>query len=227
MKSTIFQSTRWQSTRWVKTLAVSFSLALLMAVASPVLGRQDIPQLPKPGGSDEMPELIVPMLNGGPVKLSSFRGRVVIIDFFRSNCPHCQQHAPHMAQIYNQFSDRGLTILGLAGDLPEESQNVRAFVREYKLRYPIGFITTETLAYYADSHDHGVPQFVLFGTDGKMVRRWIGWDEKNGKELLAAVQEQVQKAGAIKPAPKPTVKPAAKSGIKSSSSTRRRTMNGQ
>jgi len=227
MKSIIFQSTCWQSARWAKTLAVSFSLALLMAVASPVLGRQDLPELPKPDGSGETPELIVPMLNGGPIKLSSLRGRVVIIDFFRSTCPHCQQHAPHLAQLYSQFRDRGLTILGLAGDQPEESQSVRAFIREYKIAYPIGFITTETLAYYADSHDHGVPQFVLFGTDGKMVRRWIGWDEKNGKELSAAVQEQMQKAGAVKPAAKPSVKPAAKSGIKSSVSTRRRTTNGQ
>ena len=98
---------------------------------------------------------------------------------------------------------------------------MRAFIREYKIRYPIGFITPETLAYYADSHDHGVPQFILFGTDGKMVRRWVGWDEKNGKELTAAVQEQMQKAPAVKPAAKPTAKSAAKSSIKSSASTRR------
>ncbi len=42
MKSIIFQSTRW-----AKALAVSFSLALLMAVASPVLGQQDIQNSPR------------------------------------------------------------------------------------------------------------------------------------------------------------------------------------
>lgn len=219
MKSIIFQSTRW-----AKTLAVSFSFALLMAVASPVLGRQDIPELPKPDGSGSTPELVVPMLNGGPIKLSSLRGRIVVLDFFRSTCPHCQQHAPHMAQLYSQFRDRGLSILGLSSDQPEESQSLRAFIRQYKIAYPIGFMTTETLAYYADSHDHGIPQFVLFGADGKMVRRWIGWDEKNGKELLDLVQERVQKAPATKPAAKPTVKPAAKSAIKSSASTGRGTV---
>lgn len=219
MKSIIFQSTRW-----AKALAVSFSLALLMAVASPVLGQQDIPELPKSDGSGDTPELVVPMLNGGPIKLSSLRGRVVILDFFRSSCPHCQQHAPHMAQLYNQFHDRGLTILGLSSDQPEDSQSVRAFIRQFKINYAIGFMTPETLAYYADSHDHGVPQMVLFGANGKMVRRWIGWDEKNGKEMLDAVQEQVQKMPAAKPAAKPTVKPAAKSGIKSGASTGRRSV---
>ncbi len=217
MKSIVFQSNCWG-----KIVAVCFSLTLLMAVASPVLGHEDIPELPKPDGSGSTPELVVPMLNGGPIKLSSLRGRIVILDFFRSTCPHCQQHAPHMAQLYTQFRDRGLSILGLSSDQPEESQGLRAFIRQYKIAYPIGFMTTETLAYYADSHDHGIPQFVLFGADGKMVRRWIGWDEKNGKELLDAVQEQVQKTPATKPAAKPTVKPAAKSSIKSSA--RRRTV---
>ncbi len=133
------------------------------------------------------------MLNGGPIKLSSLRGKVVILDFFRSTCPHCQQHAPHMAQMYNQFRDRGLTILGLSSDAPEDSQSVRAFIRQYKIPYAIGFMTTETLAYYADSHDHGVPQIVLFGANGKMVRRWIGWDEKTARKCSTWCRNKCRK----------------------------------
>ena len=209
MKSIVFQSTRW-----ARALAVSLSLALLLAVASPTLGRQDIPELPMPNGSGDTPEMVVPMLNGGPIKLSSLRGKVLIIDFFRSTCQHCQQHAPHMAELYTQFRARGLAILGLASDQPEESPSVRAFIKQFKIGYPIGFITNETIAYYADSHDHGVPQIVLFGANGKMARRWIGWGPDTSKELLAAVQEQLQKAPAVKPAPRP----GAKSSIKSTGS---------
>jgi peroxiredoxin len=206
-----------QPTRWAGTLAVSLSLMLLLIVASPTLGQQDIPELPSPNGAGETPEMIIPMLSAGPMKLSSLRGKVLVIDFFRSTCPHCQQHAPHMAELYNQFRARGLQVLGLAGDQPEESASVRAFIKQYKIAYPIGFITNETIAYYADSHDHGVPQMVLFGADGKLARRWIGWDEKTGKDMIAAVQEQLQKA----PAPKPAAKPGAKSSV---NSQRRRSM---
>jgi thiol-disulfide isomerase/thioredoxin len=197
MKQALFPSPRW-----VKALAIGLSFMLAMVVASPTLGRQDVPELPKPDGSGETPEMIIPMLNGGPIKLSSLRGKVVIIDFFRSTCPHCRDHAPHIVALYNQYSKRGLTILGLAGDPPEQSAGLRAYVKEMKITYPIGFITTETIAYYADSNDHGVPQMALFGSDGKMVRRWIGWSEEVGKEVLATVAGQIQKASAAKPGAK-------------------------
>ena len=215
MKQVVFRVPR-QFSRWVSALVVSFSLLLMMVIASPTSG-QDVPELPQPNGAGETPEMVVPMLNGGPIKLSSLRGKVAIIDFFRSSCPHCQQHAPHMAEVYNQFRAQGLTVLGLAGDQPEESQNVRAFIKQYKIAYPIGFITAETIGYYADSHDHGVPQVVLFGANGKMVRRWIGWGPDSTKELIAAVQEQLHKAPAAKPPAK-----AAGSTAKSSARTQQR-----
>ncbi len=52
------------------------------------------------------------------------------------------------------------------------------------------------IAYYIDSHDHGVPQMVLFGANGKMVRRWIGWVDTTQKEVSDAVQEQLKAAEA-------------------------------
>lgn len=186
-----------RSSRWIGALVMSFALALLIVVV-PRTPAQDVPELPQPNGAGDTPEIVVPMFQGMPLKLSSLRGRVVILDFFLSTCPHCQQHAPHMAELYNQFRARGFTIIGLAGDSPEQPDNLKAYIRDMKIAYPIGFRTAETVAYYVDSHDHGVPQIVLFGANGKMVRRWIGWGDETGKELTAAVQEQVQKMPAAK-----------------------------
>jgi cytochrome c biogenesis protein CcmG/thiol:disulfide interchange protein DsbE len=169
-----------------------------MAVASPTLGRQDIPELPRPDGSGDTPEMAIPMLQGAEVKLSSLRGKVVILDFFLSTCPHCRDHAPHMVELYNQYRNQGLTVLGLAADPPEKKESIDAFIKELKVTYPVGYVTTEVIAYYVDSHDHSVPQIILFGPDGKMARRLIGWNDEIGKELKEAVMTQMKRLPAVK-----------------------------
>jgi hypothetical protein len=107
-----------------------------------------------------------------------------------------------MSEIYNQFKAREFTVLGLATDKPDKVNDVRGFIRDTKVAYPVGFITNEVVAYFADSHNHSVPQIILFGTDGKMVKRWIGWTDEIGKELRTKIQEQIGKVPVVKPGSK-------------------------
>lgn len=205
----------------IRTFAASCVL-LLSVAATPRLGVEDIPELPMPDGSGDTPEMVINLLPGaaGPganqpkqIKLSSLRGKVALIDMFWSRCHHCEEHAPHIVQIYNNYRARGFTVLGLATDRPEKKddvESVKAFVAKAKLNYPVGFLTTEVIAYYMDSHDHGVPQMVLFGPDGKMAIRRIGWSEKIEKEMRAAIEEQLAKMPTVKPGSKASSRPATR-----------------
>jgi peroxiredoxin len=190
-----------------RACALALAAMLLLASAVPGLGRDDIPELPAPDGSSDTPEMVIQMVDKTKVKLSSLRGKVVLLNFFLSTCPHCQEQAPHLAELYAQYRQRGLAVVGLASDPPTNGESVRAFVRNQKVTYPVGFITTELVAYYTDSHNHSVPQMVLFGPDGKMARRLIGWDEKNDKELRAAIQAQLQRLPTVKPGSKASGRP--------------------
>ncbi len=220
------------SKNWLKAVfqavILTFTLAMLAVASAPRLGMLDIPELPMPDGSGDTPEMLVDMVPAtaaarpAKLKLSSLRGKVVLMDMFWSKCPHCQEHAPHIVALYNQYRDRGFTVLGLAKDSKDEADEVKS-VKDYmataKINYPTGFITTELVAYYADSRNHGVPQMVLFGADGKMVLREISWSDAIEKKLKAAIEEQLAKAPAkaveskpatANPATKPAAKPAAK-----------------
>lgn len=157
-------------------------------VKKAVVVTEDIPELPAADGSSDTPEMELTMIDGKKIKLSSLRGRVCVIDMFASWCPHCQEHAPHMAKIFNQYKAQGMVILGLATDKKEDAAKVKKFIADYGVSYPVGFLSNEVLAYYADSHNHSVPQVVLFGKNGKMVKRWIGWSEDNTKDLTALAQ---------------------------------------
>lgn len=202
----------------LRNLMLGFSLALMVA-AAPRLGAQDIPELPLADGSGDTPEMVVKLVpnNLGPVvnqakalKLSSLRGKVVLLDMFWSKCPHCEEHAPHIVEFYAQYKNRGLTIVGLATDQENELASVRQFVQKAKIPYPVAFINNTVVAYYADSHDHGVPQMILFGADGKMALRRIGWNEKISGEMKQAIEEQLSKV----PNSSPTVKPGSKATAK-------------
>lgn len=212
---------RFKTSPALRPLVLSLSLVLL-ALAAPRLGAQDVPELPLPDGSGDTPEMIIKLVpsNLGPVvnqtkslKLSSLRGKVVLLDMFWSKCPHCEEHAPHIVEFYNQYKNRGLNIVGLATDPEAETASVRQFMAKTKINYPVGFLTTIVRAYYGDSHDSGVPQMVLFGPDGKMVIRRIGWNEQISKEMKQAIEEQLGKVSnsgpTVKPGSKATAKPVA------------------
>src|SRR5437868_12672902 len=109
------------------TRAFWLSLCFVLAVtAAPRTGAADVPELPLPNGAGETPEMVINLVpkgaatQAGKLKLSSLRGRVVLMDMFRSTCAHCQQHAPHIAALYNTYRQRGFTVLGLATDDKED-----------------------------------------------------------------------------------------------------------
>ena len=198
----------------IRAFAVSCVL-LLSVAATPRIGVEDVPELPMPDGSGDTPEMIIDLLPGGAeqqkqLKLSSLRGKVTLIDVFLSTCPHCEEHAPQIVELYKQYRDRGFTVLGLATDNKENKDSVasvNAFVSLAKIEYQVGFITPEVIAYYVDSHDHGVPQMILFGPDGKMAIRRIGWNEKSSKEIRAAIEAQLAKMPTVKPGSKASSRP--------------------
>jgi thiol-disulfide isomerase/thioredoxin len=214
-----------------RVLFPALVLSVALTVSALALGSDDVPELPAPDGSSYTPEIIVPMIDKKEMKLSSLRGKVVMLDFFLTTCPHCQDHAPHVAELYNKYRGRGFVVLGLAqdfqatGDLKAATAAVQDFMKKYKLTYPVGFTNIELLAYFTDSHNRGVPQMVLFGPDGRMTLRRIGWNDEVGKEFDAAVAVQLDKLGPAAatppqqqaPAQAPAVKPGSRAVTKSKS----------
>lgn len=187
----------------------------VLALAASAMGLEDVPELPKGDGTGDTPDMFIKLVPGitGPVvksneqvRLSSLRGKVAILDMFWSQCPHCEEHAPHMVDFYNQYKPRGLAVLGLATDSQDKVEDVRNFMRKAKITYPVGFITTEVIAYYADSKNRGVPQMVIFGADGKMAKRLIGWTPQIEQELKQTLEQLLSRPASSKTGARPNGK---------------------
>jgi peroxiredoxin len=55
-------------------------------------------------------------VNGNPVKLSSFRGKYVLVDFWASWCGPCREENPNVVKLYQQYKDKNFTVLGVSLD---------------------------------------------------------------------------------------------------------------
>lgn len=84
------------------------------------------------------PDFILTDLEGSPVKLSDYRGKRVLLNFWASWCPPCQVEMPHMQKFYEDYQQQDVVILGVnMTSIEQHRDEVQGFVSKEKLTFPI------------------------------------------------------------------------------------------
>ena len=81
------------------------------------------------------PDFSLPDANGKEVKLSSFKGKYVLVDFWASWCMPCRAENPNVVSAYNKFKDKNFAILGVSLDNPGEKDKWLDAVRKDNLTW--------------------------------------------------------------------------------------------
>jgi len=128
----------------------------------------------------DAPDVTFKDLQGKDVKLTDFKGKVVVVNFWATWCEPCQIEIPWMIGFQQEFAARGFTMLGVAMD--DEGKSVVApFVEKEQfdvdgqklaMNYPIVIGNDELSAKFGGLI--GLPTTVVIGRDGKVRKRFLG-----------------------------------------------------
>jgi thiol-disulfide isomerase/thioredoxin len=129
--------------------------------------------------------------DGRTIKLSDYRGKVLVMDFWATWCPPCRLETPQLARLARENRDRGLEVIGMHIDDRGRSspEDIRKFIDHYGITYTVGLATDDMFTSYLGTEDDTIPQTLVFGRDGRLIKHLIGYSQSHGKALDEAVNQ--------------------------------------
>ena len=140
-----------------------------------------------------------------PITLDSFKGKPVLLEFFRINCSHCQEAAPFLEALYKRYQPRGLKMAAIQSPgnfkdaTNEETQwpKVQDFVKAGGLTYPVG-MDKDSDYFQATLKGDYYPTTMIADPSGKVVYAQTGHDVEKAIKLAVELEKQLPGKGTTK-----------------------------
>ena len=117
-------------------------------------------------------------IDGRPLDLASLKGRVVVLNFFDQECPHCQKDLPLLVPVLKEFRSRGVVAIGISSR--DADGTMRQYMREHGIDYPVVIDPTRSIFNQYDSTR--TPDTLFIDRDGFIRFREQG-DRSDRAEL--------------------------------------------
>lgn len=158
------------------------------------------------------PEFTITDYSGKSTQLSSFKGKVVVMEFLFINSQHCMRVATTLNKLNNELGPRGFQAVGIVFDPPNTAssgeQLLPAVVNYLKLTYPLGYASKDEVDNYLGRNGNeilNIPQVVVIDRAG-MIRATSGGrggdptleDENSLRNLISGLLSEEALSGAKK-----------------------------
>jgi len=120
-------------------------------------------------------------------KLSDYKGKVVVLDFYATWCEPCRAETPRLVTMQQRYGAQGLQVIGLNVGGEDDHVQVPAYAKEFGIQYPLVWPDDELVQIYL-SDNQNIPQAFVFDRKGDLVKRFVGYSDAGGAEMERIVQ---------------------------------------
>ena len=141
-----------------KLIPLALSLALGI---SPLVATAPVPR--------KSPEFTIVEPSGKETQLSSFKGKVVLIEFLLTNCPHCMRVSQTLTTLHKELGPRGFQPIAIAFDVNINGAGVTSFAQRFGITYLMGYASSDKVDSYLGREPADrlqVPQIVVIDRAG-------------------------------------------------------------
>lgn len=168
--------------RWIGAAAAALALGVLTLPNVPAW--QGATTVSAACQSDVQPKIArldytLKDMSGKDVHLASYKGKVILLDFWATWCGPCKVEIPILVDLQTRYRDKGLVVLGVSVDDPIEK--LKPFAAQFKVNYPLLVGLGRDDFQDAFSPMFAVPVTFVIGRDGKVCTRHTGMQENAQK----------------------------------------------
>ena len=156
--------------------------------ATPVLSGHPGTAFPMPP-LNAHPEIGWVLSDGSRAQLGDHQGKVLVLDFYATWCEPCRISIPHLNALQRKYGAKDLQVVGLNVGGPDDRIKVADFAKELSIQYPLGF-PDQALSDLFLGDNQTIPQTFIFGRDGTLQKRIIGYDPELEKAVEPAVNSK-------------------------------------
>ncbi|MBW2544350.1 MAG: TlpA family protein disulfide reductase [Deltaproteobacteria bacterium] len=164
-------------------LIVMLLASILMIVPFPAFSSQG-EDVWKSSIEELAPDFVLKDLDGKEIRLADYRGKVVLLAFSTTWCPHCRKMPPYLNELRSKYGDSGLVIFNI--DIQEPLKKVRSYAAKHDIKYRVLLDEKATVA--KAYNVRGVPSLILVDKDGTIVCRQCRLLDVLLETLLPATQ---------------------------------------
>jgi peroxiredoxin len=171
-------------------IVVALVITIMLVFGYKMAGRQPVAANPPTNQGKPAPDFELQSLEGKAIKLSDFRGKAVVVNFWATWCEPCRLEMPWFVDLQKKYGPEGLQILGISEDEDAKPDEIGKFAKDLGVNYPV-LLGKDSVA-----EDYGgipfLPVTVFVDRNGKIV------DKVFGLKGRSEIEDTIKKALATK-----------------------------